>query len=175
VSGRTGFGLPDARRTVPLRERLTLPTASQVDASDGRVALTVPRPGGRGERTAAFRDGRFRVRQDRTGVTELRLVGGDLDDCPTGARRAQRAGGRLAAAAQDSPRRRLWGRGKGRYRTRGRGSSSTVRGTTWLTEDRCDGTLTRVVSGTVEVRDFALGRTVRVRAGERYLARLPER
>jgi hypothetical protein len=29
-----------------------------------------------------------------------------------------------------------------------------VRGTRWLTEDRCDGTLTRVVRGTVEVEDF---------------------
>jgi hypothetical protein len=29
-----------------------------------------------------------------------------------------------------------------------------VRGTRWLTEDRCDGTLTKVVRGTVEVDDF---------------------
>jgi hypothetical protein len=39
--------------------------------------------------------------------------------------------------------------------------------------DRCDGTLTRVVSGTVVVRDFTRDRTVVLHAGERYLARAP--
>ena len=29
-----------------------------------------------------------------------------------------------------------------------------MRGTRWLTEDRCDGTVTRVVRGSVEVDDF---------------------
>ena len=42
-----------------------------------------------------------------------------------------------------------------------------MRGTTWLTADRCDGTLTRVVTGSVVVRDFTLHRTVVVHAGER--------
>jgi hypothetical protein len=48
-----------------------------------------------------------------------------------------------------------------------------VRGTRWLTVDRCDGTLTVVRSGTVAVRDFTRDRTVLVDAGERYLARAP--
>jgi hypothetical protein len=67
----------------------------------------------------------------------------------------------------------VWGKGKGKYRTRGRYGSGGVRGTTWLTVDRCDGTLTRVVKGTVRVRDFTLGRTVVLHSGERYLARAP--
>jgi hypothetical protein len=37
--------------------------------------------------------------------------------------------------------------------------------------DRCDGTLTRVTSGAVSVRDFRRHRTVLVRAGHSYLAR----
>jgi hypothetical protein len=45
-----------------------------------------------------------------------------------------------------------------------------VRGTKWLTEDRCNGTLTRVKKGTVTVRDFARKRTVILRAGQKYLA-----
>jgi hypothetical protein len=45
-----------------------------------------------------------------------------------------------------------------------------VRGTRWLTVDRCDGTLTRVTDGAVVVRDFARQRRVLVRAGEAYLA-----
>ena len=44
--------------------------------------------------------------------------------------------------------RRLWGRDRGgRYRTYGRHSHATVRGTRWLTEDRCLGTYTRVTEG----------------------------
>jgi hypothetical protein len=45
-----------------------------------------------------------------------------------------------------------------------------VRGTAWYTEDRCDGTLTRVSQGSVSVRDLVNHRTVIVRAGHSYLA-----
>jgi hypothetical protein len=65
----------------------------------------------------------------------------------------------------------LWGSGKGRFRTKGKYSAATVRGTTWLTQERCDGTLTRVRSGTVSVRDLKRRKTVTVRAGRSYLAR----
>jgi hypothetical protein len=50
--------------------------------------------------------------------------------------------------------RRLWGDGYGRFRTAGRYSAATVRGTRWLVEDRCDGTVTRVKRGQVAVEDF---------------------
>jgi len=66
--------------------------------------------------------------------------------------------------------RRLWGRDNGgRFRTHGRDSVATVRGTRWLTLDRCDGTLSRVTEGAVAVRHR--GRTVLVKAGRSYLAR----
>ncbi len=67
--------------------------------------------------------------------------------------------------------RSLWARGKGRFRTRGRHGAATVRGTVWLTQDRCDGTLVRVRRGVVDVRDFGRRKTVAVRAGHSYLAR----
>jgi hypothetical protein len=67
--------------------------------------------------------------------------------------------------------RRLRANARGRFRTRGRYSAATVRGTKWDTIDRCDGTLTTVSRGVVTVRDFRRHRTVRVRAGKRYLAR----
>lgn len=41
----------------------------------------------------------------------------------------------------------------------------------WLTQDRCDGTLTTVKRGIVSVRDFKRRRTVSVKAGHSYLAR----
>jgi hypothetical protein len=62
--------------------------------------------------------------------------------------------GTASAASRPRPGRRLWGRDHGgRFRTHGHNSHATVRGTRWLVEDRCDGTLTRVTSGTVVVRD----------------------
>jgi hypothetical protein len=68
--------------------------------------------------------------------------------------------------------RRLWGRDSGgRFRTHGRHSQATVRGTRWVTVDRCDGTLTRVTEGSVVVRDFARRRSAVIRAGRSYLAK----
>jgi archaeosine-15-forming tRNA-guanine transglycosylase len=72
--------------------------------------------------------------------------------------------------------RRLWGRDKGgNFRSHGRHSHATVRGTRWLTVDRCDGTFTRVTDGAVVVRDFRRHRNVLVRAGHSYLARAHRR
>jgi hypothetical protein len=109
-----------------------------------------------------FYGGLFSVRQRAATryVTDL-VLRGELTSCPQGS----------ASAARRS--RRLWGNADGRFRTRGRHSSGAVRGTRWLTVDRCDGTLTIVREGTVAVRDFTLDRTVPVDAGERYLARAP--
>ena len=48
--------------------------------------------------------------------------------------------------------RSLWGKDKGgKFRTHGRWSVASVRGTRWLTQDRCDGTLTKVTEGAVDV------------------------
>ena len=69
------------------------------------------------------------------------------------------------------PRRRLWGNANGRFTTKGRYASAAVRGTIWLTEDRCDGTLIRVTRGTVTVRDLTANRTITIPAGRSYLAR----
>ncbi len=65
----------------------------------------------------------------------------------------------------------LWGSGKGKFRTSGKYSSATVRGTIWLVQDRCEGTLTKVSRGTVQVADFQRNKTVSVTAGHSYLAR----
>ena len=69
--------------------------------------------------------------------------------------------------------RQLWAKGKGKFRTRGRYASATVRGTVWLTADRCDGTLTRVNQGIVQVADFTLKKTFLVHAGASHLAKKP--
>jgi hypothetical protein len=122
-----------------------------------------------------FTGGRFRVTQSRRsrdrGLTRLSLVGGSFRNCTA-------RGSVLNEVAQIARRtrrrvRRLRGNARGRYRTQGRYSAATVRGTVWTVDDRCDGTLTRVSRGRVDVRDFKRRRTVRLRAGRSYLARAP--
>ena len=66
---------------------------------------------------------------------------------------------------------KLWGEGSGSFRTRGQYSSATVRGTKWLVQDTCSGTLTRVTKGVVAVRDSVRRKTIVLRAGHKYLAR----
>ena len=98
--------------------------------------------------------------------TEIRLPKGGFGSCRATAgaaqRRSRRTINRVRARA-----------GGPRYRTAGRHSAATVRGTDWTMADRCDGTLTSVRRGRVVVRDFRRRRNVVVRAGESYLARAP--
>ena len=81
-------------------------------------------------------------------MATLRLTGPSYADVCDGA---------TAAAKRRKRVRRLWGDGKGSFRTSGRYSAATVRGTRWLTEDRCDGTITRVVRGEVRGRRLRRG------------------
>lgn len=94
----------------------------------------------------------------------VKLVGGSFKRCG----KSNRA---LAGSnAKKKPVRRLWGKGKGRFRTRGRYSSGTVRGTNWVTEDFCDGTNIRVVRGIVQVYDLVLKKFVILKPGQGYFA-----
>jgi hypothetical protein len=63
------------------------------------------------------------------------------------------------------PTRRLWGSGKGKFTTKGKYASATVRGTIWLIADYSDHTLVTVKRGLVSVQDFVKKKTVLVPAG----------
>jgi hypothetical protein len=140
-----------------------MPNGTLIDATNGKVTLTTATIGGKTQ-TASFWGGVFAVTQDkRSGYTDIHLRGASLADCPTKS---------LATASKKRRGSSLWGSDKhGRYRTHGRNSVATVRGTTWKTTDRCGGTLTFVRDGAVAVRDLHRHRTVLVRAGHAYLAR----
>ena len=58
---------------------------------------------------------------------------------------------------------------KGVFRAVGGASAATTKGATWMTVDRCDGTLTRVAKGRVSV--VARGRRSTVSAGHKLLVR----
>ena len=154
-----------------------MPLAATFDTRRGAVSLTSA--GCRGNtQTGRFGGGIFTLRQPPAacGRVDVYLRGGRFSACPrVGAKRRARSGA-VASASRSHRVRKLWGRDKGgRFRTHGRHSQATVRGTRWLTVDRCDGTLTRVTSGAVSVRDYRRHRTVLVRAGHSYLARAHRR
>jgi hypothetical protein len=154
---------------VKLDQVRQVPVGAELDTRAGRVQLTSSvNKGGTTVQTSHFYSGRFTVTQrsrDR-GVTEIRLSE------PLKCQPNTRAGKVVAAASRS---RRLWGRGRGRFRTRGRHSSATVRGTAWLTKDTCTTTTTSVREGVVVVKDFAKRKNVRVKAPRRYVARARRR
>ena len=67
----------------------------------------------------------------------------------------------------------LWASGQGKFRTKGRFATASIRGTEWETDDRCDGTLITVAVGAVAVFDQVLNKTVVVTGGHSYLAKAP--
>jgi len=157
----------------PLTQPRELPVRSFIDARKGTTRLTTARTRREDQIQAGlFSAGLFQVLQSRRararGLTEVRLKGGNFKRCAQLGK-----AGTAAAALSRRVIRRLRGNSRGRFRTRGRNSSATVRGTVWEVVDRCDGTLTKVTRGRVVVRDFRRKRTVIVRAGKRYLARAP--
>ena len=158
TSGTVLFKVPTGD-TVHLAGSAQVPIGTEVDTTDGVAKVTVAR--GATLDTSQFYDGDFTVQQPRpTSLGELRLKGGNFLDCVSSFR----------ALAAKRPLRRLWGSGKGHFRTRGRYSSATVRGTKWLTEDLCGSTRITVVQGVVLVHDFVRNVDVSVPAGHSYRA-----
>ena len=176
VSGRVLVGIPrkDGKGVnfVPIEEVREIPIGALLDTTKGTVSLTTARDRKGRVQRGKFSAGVFQVLQSRKraskGLTELRLKGSAAKF-----KRCRAGGSGARASLSRRAIRRLRGSAKGRYRTRGRHSAATVRGTVWEIEDRCDGTLTKVKRGSVAVRDFRRKKTVIVRAGKSYLAKAP--
>jgi hypothetical protein len=171
VKGATRVKLPGTDEWVPMTADTTVPVGALIDATNGTIELTSVRDASGKTQTGTFWGGVFQVRQSRTeAVTELALTGGDFSRCRAkGTRRGKLVASRTSR--HSSRVRRLWGRDRGgRFRTRGRNGSATVRGTRWLTEDRCNGTLFKVAEGAIDVRDDRKRKTVRLKRGKSYLA-----
>jgi hypothetical protein len=157
AEGTVKVKVPGSNRFRELSEGEQLPVGTIVDTLKGRVTLVAA-----GGQTADFYGGIFRIGQGKGAkpLTTLTLV--EKLTCP-------KAGKAVAAAKKKK--RRLWGDGSGRFRTKGKHSAATVVGTKWLVEDKCSSTLTRVTRGRVSVRDFVKKKTVIVRAGKKYVAK----
>jgi hypothetical protein len=163
-AGRVFVRIPPSRRFVELTDARQIPVGATLDTRRGRVNLL----------SAADRQGTTQLAWFYQGVFKVGQTGGSHPSTNLSLAEQTARGPRARRASTSQARKRtrkLWGEGRGRFRTTGRFSSATVRGTRWLVTDRCDGTLTRVTEGTVTVRDFVRRRNVVVRAGRQYLAR----
>ena len=157
---------------VPLSEAQQIPVGSFLDTRKGTVGLQSAANRAGARQTGKFLEGLFQVRQSKKrsarGLTDLILKGSSFSRCGRAGR------GRGATASLSRRRiRRLRANAQGRFRTSGRNSSATVRGTIWDVTDRCDGTLTHVKRGKVIVRDFRRKKNITVTTGKSYLAKAP--
>jgi hypothetical protein len=165
---------------VPLKGAANIPMGSQLDTEQGRVALTsAADTGGAKVQTSDFYQGIFEVKQTvpkkkpkkpKALITDL-VMKGQIPRSQCAPLKGARAAGANKKKGPKAVLGQLWGNGKGKFRTSGKFSSATVRGTIWLVQDRCEGTLTKVSRGTVQVADFRRHKTVTVKAGHSYLAR----
>ncbi len=160
VDGKVKVKLPGAKKFIDLPEAASLPVGTTVDTRDGRVTLLAAGTGGK----ADFYDGLFKISQTKgkAPVTTLTLT--EVLSCPKAKKSA------IASAAKKKTR-KLWGSGKGKFRTEGKYAAATVRGTRWLVQDYCDRTTTKVREGVVSVRDKVKHRSVTLRKGKTYTAR----
>jgi sugar lactone lactonase YvrE len=162
---------PGSGQFKPLDTTAALPIGSTIDATKGSVGLSLATgaTGVAATQSGTFSKGQFTLLQSKSkknrGLTEMRLAGGGdfKRSCKvrTGAKSKRKR----------RPSRQLFSSVHGRFRTRGRNSTATVRGTKWLTKDTCAGTLTRVMEGTVVVQDLRKHKKVVLKRGHQYLAR----
>jgi Tol biopolymer transport system component len=175
-SAHAAAGVPGLKglKFVPLERVRSIPVGSFFDTRDGKVSLKSAADSKGKIQSGSFAAGVFQVLQKRKGrekgLTTLKLKGASFSRCRSGAQGKSSVARAARRKLSSKTVRRLSGSAKGSFRTRGRHSSATVRGTVWVTSDRCDGTLTKVKRGKVAVRDFRRKRTVTVRAGKSYLA-----
>jgi hypothetical protein len=161
-------------KLIPLTEAQQIPSGATLDTRAGSLQLTTAGTKGHKRETGVFGGAIFKLTQARTGLTNLSLAEGALPGAPTFATcKAHKAGEASAAAAKTLQ--LLHASANGKFRTSGRYSAATVRGTKWTIADRCDGTLTHDVVHSVVVTDFVHHRAIVLHAGQSYLAKAPGR
>jgi hypothetical protein len=163
VKGTVLVKQPGTRRFIRLEDASHIAIGSQLDVTKGSVRLESAAGGGKTQ-SGVFRGGLFKLGQKKgkRPITDLTL---------SAKLRCVKSRRPVQASAKRPRSRQLFGDAHGRFRTRGRHSTATVRGTKWLVKDTCTTTLTVSQRGTVEVRDLVKHRTVTLKSGQRYLAR----
>ena len=152
----------------------TIPDGSEVEATNGRVVITVATLTPGKTQSAEVWGGRFLIHQERTGLGETRFILSlPLTGCPRvtlphGAAAALAAGAKHSSGPKS---RHLWvSEGGGSWGTNGRYVSTSVEGTTWLTVDECTHSQVKVTAGKVKVRDLVRKKTKTIIVGQHYTA-----
>jgi trimeric autotransporter adhesin len=178
TAGKVTVRLKGTGRFVPLSGATTIPDGSEVDATNGRVVLTVATlTRGRTEAAEVY-GGRFLIHQDRRAPAETHMtLSLPLGGCPRAAL-AQSVTAPAPANSATRPSRararHLWvSEHGGSWGTKGHYVSTTVEGTRWLTLDRCDRSEVKVASGKVRVRDLIRNHTKTITTGQTYVAIAP--
>jgi Bacterial Ig-like domain (group 3) len=167
TSGTATVRLNGTSTFSPLSGSISIPDGSEVDATNGRVVITVATPTGKTVSAEVY-GGRFRVHQDSSGETHFILTL-PLTGCP---KVALPHGSAASLAKHSGPKsRHLWvSETGGGWGTNGRYVATTVQGTTWLTLDECTRSQVKVTAGKVKVLDLVRRKTKMVTAGHSYVA-----
>jgi hypothetical protein len=193
VSGRVFIQLPDDAHAAsaargpakgagfePLTEARQLPFGTKVDSRAGSLQLLTATGHIGKPQAGTFGGAVFGLSQKKRGrqkgLTTVSLLDGAVAGAPSYAGCSAHAAvdGLTATAAHAPPKvlQTLHARDhNGAFRTTGRYAAGTVRGTVWSMSDRCDGTLTAVSRGIVDVTVFATRQVVAVHAHHSLLAR----
>jgi hypothetical protein len=173
---------------VPVTQLSKIPNGAVINALHGTLTLNTAATGGTQHATLAAKKNKkkkpkkpktqsgkfggavFKVTQSRSGLATLSLVEGRVKGAPSYASCKTKKGKAVTAALSKKTLQLLHGSAKGKFRTKGRYSAATIRGTIWTVADRCDGTLTHAIKDTVTVDDFVRHKTIALHPGHSYLA-----
>ena len=163
--------IPNGAVINALHGTLTLNTAGTGGPSTPRLPPRRARPRSHKTQTGKFGGAVFKVTQAHSGLATLALVeGAKFKGAPTYASCTTKKGKAVTQAVSKKTLQLLHGSAHGKFRTKGRYSAATIRGTIWTIADRCDGTLVHAIKDTVTVDDFVLHKTIALHPGHSYLA-----
>jgi hypothetical protein len=171
VSGKV-FIKSASGQFIPLTGATKIPNGSVIDATHGSLQIVAALGKGKTDR-GTFGGAIFKLTQTRSGLTTLSLVEGAFAGAPSFAlcKALKKAADATAAALSSKTLQLLHASAHGKFKTSGRYSAATVRGTSWTIADRCDGTLTHDITDSVLVNDFVHHKSIILHAGQSYLAR----
>jgi hypothetical protein len=151
VSGVVRVKAAGRRTFVLLTQPRSIAVGATIDARRGTVKLVTAASAVGKTQSGRFSRGSFTVFQEHSDRTDLRLVGGRPARALCGSKaRANGAAVGVSSSVSSRVLRLLHAHARGHFRTVGRYTAATVRGTEWQTIDRCDGTLTVDTKGVVD-------------------------
>jgi IPT/TIG domain-containing protein len=161
---------------VPLTQVRSIPAGTIINTLQGSLKLITATGKKHKNQNGTFGGAVFKVTQfgsgKHKGLTTLALVEGGVKGGPSYAACKTKSTTQASIAALSKKTLQLLhgSDNHAKFRTKGRYSAATIRGTVWTIADRCDGTIVHVTRGVVDVTDFVRHITVTVRAGHTYLA-----